>query len=85
VQSADEEAVDTDQLAGSLGLDVTLRLRLARRLVGGAVASDKREPLRARVEPMPTQAAPDTVGGNDQARQAAATPIRPARSNSCSR
>src|SRR5207244_11690837 len=67
VQPADEEAVDADQFAGSLSLDVALRLQLPRRLVGGAVASDKREPLRARVEPMPTQAAPDAVRGNDQA------------------
>jgi len=65
VQPADEEAVDTDQLARTLGLHVPLRLWLARRLVGGAVAGDERQPLRAPVEAVPAQAAPDAVGRDD--------------------
>jgi len=47
------ETVDPDQFAGPVDLDVRLRPRLARRLVGGAVAGDQREPLGARVEPVP--------------------------------
>src|SRR5215204_3921454 len=66
VQAADEEAVDADQLAGPLGLDVPLRLGLARWLVGSAVAGDQREPLGARVEAMPAKTAPHPVGGDDQ-------------------
>jgi hypothetical protein len=58
-QAPDVEAVEADQLTRSLDLDVQLRLGLARRLVGRAVASDQRESLRARVEPMSAQTAPN--------------------------
>src|SRR5712691_7392948 len=53
-------------------LDVRLRPWLARRLVGGAVAGNKRESFCARVEPVSAQAAPDAVGGDDDA-----APARP--------
>jgi hypothetical protein len=52
-QAAEVEAVDADQLAGMVDLDVRLRGGLARRLVGRPVAGDQREPLGARVEPVP--------------------------------
>src|SRR6266516_2034990 len=45
VQAADEEAVDADQLAWTLSLDVALRLGLAGRLIGRPVAGHEREPL----------------------------------------
>ena len=64
-EAADVEAVDPDQLAGPLDVDVRFRLGLAWRFVGGAVAGDEREPLGARVEPVSAQAAPDTVGRDD--------------------
>src|SRR5262245_21828651 len=64
-EAANEEAVDPDQLAGSLSPDVAPWLRLARRPVGRRVAGDQRQPPRARVEPVPTQAAPDTVMADD--------------------
>jgi len=65
VQAANVETVDTDELSRPLSLHVPLRLRLTRRLVGGAVAGDEREPAGTRVEAMPTQAAPDPVRRDD--------------------
>src|SRR5437867_4233903 len=53
-------------------LDVRLRPRLARWLVGGAVTGNKRESFCARVEPVSAQTAPDAVGGDDDA-----APARP--------
>jgi len=66
VQSAAEEAVEADQLARPLRLHVLLDRRRTRRLVRRRVAGDEREPLRARVEPVPAQAAPDAVAGDDE-------------------
>src|SRR6266498_3971421 len=40
-------------------------LALARRLVGRPVAGDQREPLAARIKPVPAQAAPDAVRRDD--------------------
>jgi hypothetical protein len=54
VQAADEEAIDADELARPLRLDVALRLKLTRRLVGRPVAGNKRQPLGTSVEPMPS-------------------------------
>ena len=42
-----------------------LGLRLAWRLVRRCVAGNERQPLGARVEPVPTQAAPDAIVGDD--------------------
>ena len=44
-----------------------LRCRRGRGLVGGAVAGDQREALRARREAVPARAAPEAVGGDDDA------------------
>src|SRR5207247_937887 len=65
LQPPDVEAVEADQLARPLDLDVRLRSRLARRLVGRPVAGNEREPLGARVQPVPAQAAPGAVRGDD--------------------
>ena len=60
VQAADEEAVDTDQLARPVGVDVWLWLRLARRFIGGPIAGH--EPSRlARVSRRGAQTTPDAV------------------------
>jgi len=64
-QAADVEAVDPDQLARPVDLDVGLRRRLGRRLVGGTVAGDQREALGSRVEAVPAQTAPDPVRRDD--------------------
>src|SRR5204862_199377 len=40
---------------------------LTGRVVGGTVAGDERQPLGARVEAVAAQAAPDAVGGDDEA------------------
>jgi hypothetical protein len=82
LEPADEEAVEADQLAGVIDLDVLLGLGLARRLVGSAVAGDQRQPLGARVEPVPAQAAPNAVRGDDdpaplRAAQLGSDPSRP--------
>ncbi len=53
------------RLARTLRLDVALGLRLAWRLVGSRVAGDERQPLRAGVEAVPAQAAPDAVVADD--------------------
>jgi len=66
VQAADEEAVDADQLARPLRLDMALRLGLARRLGGRAVAGDEREPPAPGREPVPAQTAPDPVRRDEQ-------------------
>jgi hypothetical protein len=65
LQAADEETVDTDQLARPLSLDVPLRRRLAGRLVRRRVAGKECEPPGAGVETMPAQAAPDAVVADD--------------------
>jgi hypothetical protein len=65
LEAADEEAVEADELARPLDLDVRLRLGLPRRLVGRPVAGDEGEPLRTGVEPVPAEAAPDAVSGDD--------------------
>src|SRR5262249_53914207 len=66
VQASDEEAVEADQLARPLRLDVRLRLRLARRLEGRAVAGDQRQPLRPRVEAVADERLVDAIGRHDQ-------------------
>jgi hypothetical protein len=48
-EPADVEAVDPDQLAWELRLDVPLRFRLARRLVGSGVTRHERQCRLARV------------------------------------
>ena len=67
VQSPDEEAVEANQLAGPLRLHMAGFGGRARGLVGRGVTCDQREPLRARVQPVPAQAAPNAVGRNDEA------------------
>src|SRR5207244_7971375 len=59
-QAADEEAIEANQLPRTLRLDMPLPLRPGR-LVGRRIARDERQPLRTRVETVPTQAAPDAV------------------------
>jgi len=65
LQATDVEAVDPDQLARAGGLERPLGLPLPRRLIGGGVAGDKREPLLPRVEAVAAQAAPDAVVRDD--------------------
>ena len=67
VQAADEEAVHAHELAGSLRLDVRLRLRLAGRLGGRAVAGDQGQSLPAGVEPVPNERLVDAVGRHEDA------------------
>ena len=82
LQPGDEEAVDPDQLARPLRLDVPGRLRLARRLVRRPVARNERDPLQPRVQPVTTQAASDAVVRDDDSAPAlppklARDPLRP--------
>jgi hypothetical protein len=72
VQATDEEAVDPDQLARPGRLDVRLGLGVGRRLVGGPVASDERQPLGASIEPVAAERLPDAVR-----RHGKAAPFRP--------
>jgi hypothetical protein len=65
-EAADEEAVDADQLAGPVGVDVRLRRGLARRLVGCAVARDQRQPSSPRRDPVAMQDLPHAVGRHRQ-------------------
>jgi hypothetical protein len=61
VQPADEEAVDADQLARPVALDVRFGLWVARRLIGRAIAGDQRQALGARVEAVPAKRLVDPV------------------------
>jgi hypothetical protein len=61
VQAADEKAVDADQLARMLAVDVRLGSRLARRFKRRAVAGDQRQALGARVQAMLAKGLVDAV------------------------
>lgn len=76
MQAPDEEAVDGDQLARTLRLDVPLRLGLAGRLVCGAIARNERQPAESGGEAVPAQAMPNAVVRDAQARSTS----RPCRS-----
>ncbi|MDP8909415.1 MAG: hypothetical protein M3N47_09955 [Chloroflexota bacterium] len=81
MQPAHEEAVDPDELAGALAVDVRRWLRVAGRLERRAVAGDERQALGARVQAMTTQRLVDPVGRDLQAaplgaRQARRDPLR---------
>jgi hypothetical protein len=52
-QPTDEAAVDPDQFAWALNLDLRLGFGIARRFVACPVAGDQRQPLQARVQAMP--------------------------------
>lgn len=61
-QAPDVEAVDPDQLAGPLSVDVLLGAGISRRLIGRGVAGDQPEPLGARVQAVAAEHLPDAVG-----------------------
>ena len=64
-EPADVEAVDPDQLARPIDVEVALRAWVARRLVGRGVAGDQREPLGAGVEAVAAEHLPDAVWRDD--------------------
>ena len=61
-QASDVEAVDPDQLARPVDVDVLLGTGVARRLVGRGVAGDQPQPLGAGVQPVAAEHLPDAVG-----------------------
>jgi hypothetical protein len=71
-QTPDVKAVDPDQLAGPVHVDMALGPGVAWRLIRRGVASDQAESLGARVQAVAAQNFPDAVGrDNDPA------PLRP--------
>jgi len=61
-ETADVEAVDPDQLAGTVNVNVLFRAGIPGRLVGSGVASDQPEPFGAGVQPVAAEDLPDAVG-----------------------
>ena len=61
-QAPDVEAVDADQLARPLDVEVLLGAGIARRFVGGGVAGDQPQALGAGVQAVTAEDLPDAVG-----------------------
>jgi hypothetical protein len=62
LQAPDGEAVDADQLAGALDIDVAVGDEITGRLVGRGVAGDQPEALGAGVQAVATEDLPDAMG-----------------------
>jgi hypothetical protein len=66
-QPSDVEAVDPDQLAGLIDVNVLHGARIARRLIGRGIAGDERETLRAGVQTVTAEHLPHRVWGDNDA------------------
>jgi hypothetical protein len=67
LQPPDVEAVDADQLAGPVDVDVLFGAGIARRLVGSGVAGDQPQALGPGVQAVAAQDLPDTIGRDHDA------------------